>query len=176
MSHGAGTAALLLLLGLIAGCGGGDGSADRSSDSSSPVTSISSGGAGAGERCDFPRVRPAHLPWIEAGHPLPAPSRERFDDYAKLTWRAGDSSLQLWRVDELLGGPGEPAPRLPNGAEGYLYESESDEDVANWAIVWADPQADGCNQTTLALHSRSLSKRNGKEEILRIAGSLTEEP
>jgi hypothetical protein len=48
---------------------------------------------------------------------------------------------------------------------GYLYESESDADIADWAIVWADAQEDGCNQTALDLYDPSLTKQEGKQEF-----------
>ena len=83
----------------------------------------------------------------------------------------------FWRVNGPLGGPGEPAPSLPNGAVGYLYEATgTDEDIAAWAIVWADPQGDGCNETTLSLYSPSLTKQEGKRQILRLAASLKNAP
>ena len=147
-------------------------SASRSaSDSTEASTSFDE--TRSSGRCDFPPFRPASLPWLEPSQPVPAPSRERFEGYAQLDWHAGDSYVVLWQVSESLGGAGEPAPPLPNGAAGYLYEGSSDEDIAQWAIVWAEAQADGCNQTTLSLYSPKLTKLEGKEEILRLAASLT---
>jgi hypothetical protein len=170
----AGTAILLLLL--VASCSEDAEPPSSRSDSGPVATSLSSDDAEASGRCEFPRLRPAYLPWVEAGQQLPAPSRERFAGYATLNWHADNSSyVQLWRVNGLLGGPGEPAPPLPNGAEGYLYESASDEDIADWAIVWADAQADGCDQTTLTLYGPSLTKQEGKREILSLAATLSDE-
>jgi hypothetical protein len=147
------------------------------SPSGSAQTSLSSDDERASGRCEFLPFRPAQLPWLKAGEPVPPPSRERFEGYAQLAWSARDSSyLVFWRVNEPLGGPGEPAPSLPNGAVGYLYESSTDEDIAAWAIVWADPQGDDCNQTTLSLYSPSLTKQEGKRQILRLAASLRDEP
>jgi hypothetical protein len=149
-------------------------SANRSAAGSTETsTSSETGGAG---RCDFPSFRPAFLPWLEPSRPVPAPSRERFAGYAQLDWHAGDSYIVLWRVSESLGGAGEPAPPLPNGAVGYLYDGSSDEDIAQWAIVWADARADGCNQTTLVLYSPNLTKQVGKQQILKFAATRREEP
>jgi hypothetical protein len=80
--------------------------------------------------------------------------------------------IAMWRVDDDLGGRGDSAPPLPNGAKGYLYESGSDADVADWGIVWSDPLEDGCNQTALTLFLPSLSKAEGRREILHVAESL----
>jgi hypothetical protein len=169
------TATLLIVLMLAVGCGDEAGQPSSRSSSGSAETPPSSDGGGLG-RCDFPPFRPAQLPWLKAGQPPPPPSRERFEGYAQLAWSARDSSyLVLWRVNEPLGGPGDPAPSLPNGAVGYLYESSTDEDIAAWSIVWADPQEDGCNQTTLSLYSPSLTKQEGKRQIVRLAASLRSE-
>jgi hypothetical protein len=124
----------------------------------------------------FPSVSTRRPSVAQSRTALPAPSRERHAGYAQLAWHGRNSSyVLLWRVNEPLGGPGGPAPSLPNGAEGYLYESESDEDIADWAIVWADAQEDGCNQTALLLYDPSLTKQEGKQEILRLAATLREE-
>jgi hypothetical protein len=157
---------------LLAACGADEGGRPVSSS-----TSSRSQAAGVAGRCDFPPFRPASLPWLEPGQPIPAPtSQDRFEGYAQLAWHAGASYLVLWRVNQELGGPGEPAPPLPNGAEGYLYEGSSDEDIAQWAVVWADVQADGCNQTTLSLVSPRLTKQEGKQEILQLTATLREAP
>lgn len=84
------------------------------------------------------------------------------------------NAVDLWRVDEDLGGPGKRVPPLPNGAVGYLYESASEEDVAEWAIVWSDPLSDACNQTALRLFMGQKSKAEGIREIRAVARSLVE--
>lgn len=170
-------AKLLILLLVIAGCAEDEAIPPSSRSPSGPAaTSVTSGDAGVARQCDFPPFRPADLPWLKAEQALPFPSRERHAGYAQLAWHGRASSyVLLWRVNESLGGPGEPAPFLPNGAEGYLYESESDEDIADWAILWADAQDDGCNQTALVLYDPSLTKPEGKREILRLAATLREE-
>lgn len=171
-------AAMLLIATVLAiGCSRDEAATSTSrSASGSTETSTSSDETGSSNRCDFPPFRPASLPWLEPSQPVPAPSPERFAGYAQLDWHAGDSYVVLWRASESLGGAGEAAPSLPNGAVGYLYEGSSDEDIAQWAIVWADAQADGCNQTTLSLYSPKLTKLEGKEAILRLAGSLRMPP
>ena len=172
------TAKLLALLVMAAGCAEGEAEPPSNRSPSGPAdTSLSSyDGGGSRRGCDFPPFRPAYLPWLKAERRVAPPSRERHAGYAQLAWYGPASSyVLLWRVNELLGGPGEPAPSLPNGAEGYLYESESDEDIADWAIVWADAQDDGCNQTTLSLYSSSLTKQQGKREIMRLAARLRED-
>jgi hypothetical protein len=78
----------------------------------------------------------------------------------------------MWRVDSDPPGPGDSAPPLPNGAKGHLYHSESAADVADWGIVWSDPLEDGCNETALTLFLPSLSKAEGRREILHVAESL----
>jgi hypothetical protein len=45
-------------------------------------------------------------------------------------------------------------------------------DVADWGIVWSDPLEDGCNETALTLFLPSLSKAEGRREILHVAESL----
>jgi hypothetical protein len=171
------TAKLLILLVVVGGCAEDEAVPPTNRSPSGPAdTSPSSDDAEVSGRCDFPPFRPAYLPWLKAEQPLPAPSRERHAGYAQLAWHGRDSSyVLLWRVSELLGGRGQPAPSLPNGAEGYLYESESDEDIADWAILWADAHDDGCNQTALLLYDPRLAKQEGKQEILRLAATLTEE-
>jgi hypothetical protein len=62
-------------------------------------------------------------------------------------------------------GPGrtrEPSPASAGRAKGYLYESESDADVADWGIVWSDPLEDGCNETALTLFLPNRSKAEGR--------------
>jgi hypothetical protein len=168
--------ALLVSVTSIAACGGDAGSPSSGPQTEATKTSTTSGGATGRGHCDFPALRPAYLPWLDAGQPVPAPSHERFEGYAQLDWREGRSYVLLWRVNELMGGPGEPAPSLPNGAEGYLYESSTDEDIGWWSISWADVQADGCNETALVLYSPRLTKQEGKREILQLAATLREEP
>ena len=160
----------------VLGCGGESASTPTDSRPEMKGTASDSGGATPSGRCQFPRLRLAYLPWLPKGQPVPEPSRERFEGYAQLDWHDGMSYVLLWRVNETLGGPGELAPSLPNGAEGYLYAGSSDEDVAQWAIVWGDARADGCNQTTLSLYSPTLTKQEGKQEILGLASTLTESP
>jgi hypothetical protein len=163
---------------LAAGCGV---SADRtaatstvrSADSSSPSLEQEASGA-----CDYPSVSPRYLPWLDPGESVPSPTQERFEGYAHLYWSPAaqpaweGSYVAMWRVDDDLEGPGDSAPPLPNGAKGYLYESESDADVAYWGIVWSDPLEDGCNQTALTLFLPRLSKAEGRREILLVAESL----
>jgi hypothetical protein len=169
-------AALLMSVTSIAGCGGEAGSPSTGPQTEATETSTTSAEASGRGRCDFPALRPAYLPWQMAGEPVPAPSKERFAGYAHLFWSDGEASyVALWRVRQVFEGPGEPAPSLPNGAEGYLYEGSSDEDIAQWHIVWADVQADGCNKTTLVLNSPRLTKQEGKRAILQLAATLREE-
>jgi hypothetical protein len=162
---------LLTILVLAVGCGN-DEAAPRPD---AAATATDPDAAGVSGRCDFPPFRPTYLPWLEPGEPIPVPGRDRFAGYAQLGWHASDAYVVLWRVSDTMGGPGEPAPALPNGAEGYLYEGSSDEH-ADWAVIWADVQADGCNQTTLSLVSRRLTEQEGKKAILRIAATLAEAP
>jgi hypothetical protein len=82
----------------------------------------------------------------------------------------------MWRVNGDFAEPGGPPPPLPNGAEGYLYYSESGADVADWGIVWSDPLDDGCTQTTLTLFLPNLSEAAGQREILHVAESLAPQP
>jgi hypothetical protein len=132
--------------------------------------------------CDFPSVRPGYLPWLGPGESVPSPTQERFEGYAHLYWSPTDrlewegSYVAMWRVDGDGAGPGLAAPPLPNGATGYLYESGSGDDVADWAIVWSDPLEDGCTETALALFVPSLSRTEGQREILRMAESLASPP
>ena len=134
--------------------------------------------ANASGVCDFPSVSPGYLPWLGLGESIPSPTQERFEGYAHLSWSPVDrpewegSYVAMWRVDGDLGGPAGPTPPLPNGAVGYLYESESGDDVADWGIVWSDPLEDGCTQTALTLFLPNLSKAEGQREILRVAESL----
>jgi hypothetical protein len=143
-----------------------------------PAAPLPSPGANASGVCDFPSVSPGYLPWLGPGESVPSPTQERFEGYAHLSWSPVDrpawegSYVAMWRLDGDLGGPAGPAPPLPNGAMGYLYESESGDDVADWGIVWSDPLADGCNQTALTLFLPSLSRAEGQREILHVAESL----
>jgi hypothetical protein len=149
----------------------------RSGGASSPSPERQASGA-----CDYPSVSPRYLPWLAPGESVPSPTQERFEGYAHLYWSPADrpawedSYVAMWRVDEDPPGPGDSAPPLPNGAKGYLYESESDADVADWGIVWSDPLADGCNETALTLFVPSLSKAEGRREVLHVAESLAPRP
>lgn len=144
-----------------------------------PTTSPHPVGTGV---CDFPSVSPRYLPWLGPREGVPSPLQERFEGYAHLSWSPADQPawegayIAMWRVDGDMGGPADPAPPLPNGATGYLYESENDADVADWGIVWSDPLEDGCNQTALTLFLPNLSKAEGQREILRVAESLAPLP
>jgi hypothetical protein len=147
-----------------------------------PPSSPPSPGANASAVCDFPSVSPGYLPWLGPGESVPSPTQERFEGYAHLYWSPHDrpawegSYVAMWRVDADMGGPGKTAPLLPNGATGYLYESGNDDDVADWGIVWSDPLENGCNQTALTLFLPSLSKAEGRREILTVAESLAPQP
>jgi hypothetical protein len=163
---------------LAASCGGpadrtGATSTVRSADASSPSVEKQASGA-----CDYPSVSPRYLPWLGPGESVPPPIQERFEGYAHLYWSPADqpawegSYVAMWRVDADPAGPGDPAPPLPNGAKGYLYESGSGADVADSGIVWSDPLEDGCNQTALTLFVPRLSKAEGRREILQVAESL----
>jgi hypothetical protein len=168
-------AMLPTILVLAVGCGDDEAAPPGASLSGSTATATDSDEAEGSGRCDFPPFRPTYLPWLEPGEPVPAPGLDRFAGYAQLEWHASNAYVVLWRVSDTMGGPGAPAPALPNGAEGYLYEGSSDEH-ADWALVWADVQADGCNQTTLSLVSHRLTEQEGKEAILRIAATLAAVP
>jgi hypothetical protein len=142
-----------------------------------PASPHPSPGATSG-LCDFPSVLPGYLPWLSPGESVPSPLPERFEGYAHLYWSAADrpewegSYVAMWRVDADGAGPGETAPPLPNGATGYLAYSQSGDDVADWGIVWSDPLEDGCTETVLTLFLPSLSKAEGRREILHVAESL----
>jgi hypothetical protein len=167
---------LLTILVLAVGCGDDEAPPPSSASPLGPaVASTDSDEAEGSGRCDFPSFRPTYLPWLAPGEAVPAPGFDRFAGYAQLEWHAGNAYVVLWRVSDVIGGPGDPAPALPNGAEGYLYEGSSDEH-ADWAVVWADVQADGCNETTLSVVSRRLTEQEGKDAILRIAATLEEAP
>lgn len=147
-----------------------------------PAAPPPSPGANASGLCDFPFVSPGYLPWLGPGESVPSPTQERFEGYAHLYWSAADrpewegSYVAMWRVDADGAGPGGTAPPLPNGATGYLYHSESGDDVADWGIVWWDPLEDGCTETALVLFLPSLSKAEGQREILHVAESLAPPP
>jgi hypothetical protein len=169
---------VMLLTVLTVGCGGLRESPPKARPGSQPSTAPSV----PGSPCAYPSVRPSYIPWLAPGAPVPEPVRDRSWGAATLLWHTGGTPrpgadvnyLSLWRVNDDLGGPGAPAPDLPNGTRGFLYESESDDDVADWAIVWADSGADGCNQMTMTLFMGQSSKEEGRHAIIEVARSLVE--
>lgn len=151
------------------------------------------------EVCDFPGYRPTYLPWLEPGDPVPEPERQLTSagggpqgldpGYAILVWGFGDIStpggprlegtLSLWRSTENIGAlPIDPAvPRLPDGAQGRFYDGKG----GDWSIVWRDvpsgvPYGDPCSETVLGLTMPHLASAEQREELIKVARSLTSEP
>ncbi len=158
----------------------------------------SQGGNPVAEVCDFPGYLPTYLPWLEPGDPVPEPERQLTSagggpqgldpGYAILVWGFGDIStpggprlegtLSLWRSTENVGAlPIDPAvPRLPDGAQGRFYQGEGED----WSIVWRDvpsgvPYGDPCSETVLGLTMPHLVSAEQREELIKVARSLTSE-
>jgi Tol biopolymer transport system component len=148
------------------------------------------------EICDFPSVRPTHLPWLAPGELIPDPEMGLSADgggpqgldpgYATLSWANGDvtnpgsspdiGAVHLWRATQSVGSfPVDPVvPPLPDGSTGRLHLSEGG--GADWSIVWGGPPPDAadddCSETTLVVYFPNLTAAEGKQEILAIARSL----
>jgi DNA-binding beta-propeller fold protein YncE len=131
--------------------------------------------------CDYPDVRPLYIPWVAAaGEAVPPPMEGTEDADAVLRWESNDSAsdrshVTLWRSLQATVPHGNPslipAPPLPDGTRGVLYQAVTSDE--QWLIVWPDqsPEAhpDDCAETALSV----TLPYPGLGEILKIALSLT---
>jgi hypothetical protein len=162
---------------LAASCGSESRESERPPEVTSSVQTQKAGSDGSVE-CPFPTILPTYLPWLQAGEEVPAPYKDRFEaGEAHLAWVPDGKHralVTLRRYTGERGGPGGAVPVTYDGAEGFLYVGEGAEsaNIAYVAIVWH--HRDGpCNMTALALDAPQLSLDEGKEEIRKIAESLT---
>lgn len=131
--------------------------------------------------CEFPQMRPAYLPWVPAEEPIPSPSRERFEGYALLSWKAPageqEGGVTLWRVttDPYNTGTTSAVEVQVSigGVKGLLFRGEGGgPNHADWTIMWENGE-DQCNRIALSLDLTGISMEEGRDVILEIARSLT---
>jgi hypothetical protein len=127
------------------------------------------------EPCRPPSVRPAYLPWVEPGQPIPPPT-ESYDaeiDRAQLSWAdpnrpPGQAGVGLTVYPHApMGNWGEETDVVVEGVAGRLHSQDEGGLVG---ISW-DLSA-RCNYMELALAAPGSSKDLAIQELMRIARSL----
>jgi hypothetical protein len=128
------------------------------------------------QKCRPPTVRPAYLPWIEPGEPLPPPI-ESYDaeiDRAQLSWTnpnhpPGQAGVGLTIYTHTpMGNLGEETDVLVDGIAGRLHREDEGGLIG---ISWSFNRSE-CNHLELALAAPDLSRSVAIQELLRVARSL----
>ncbi|MDP9225750.1 MAG: hypothetical protein M3P18_18305 [Actinomycetota bacterium] len=130
--------------------------------------------------CLFPQMRPTYLPWVATTEAIPAPSTDRFEGYALLSWRApggAKEGLTLWRVTtdpyDTDTTSAEEVPVIIGGDKGSLFAGEAGgPNRADWTIMWESGTAE-CNRLALSLELTGVSMVDGHDLILKVARSLS---
>jgi hypothetical protein len=132
------------------------------------------------DRCPFPTETPGYLPWLDEREQVPPGKKDAVDGEVRLVW-VPDLSRHVWAGSYVLLrrlaadriGAGERANVSYDGIPGAFAESESSASVADVGIAWQS-KGTGCNTTILNFFSPQLGRAEGKEEVKRIARSLSE--
>jgi hypothetical protein len=169
--------AFLVVFGLafLAGCGGSSSSDDVVGGSGSP-TSSSPSSVPDSEHCEPPPVEPTYLPWIARGEAIPEPEVSKGpDDATTLKWVRPDSpdpSYVLLRRTSIRtgGGLGDEVPvSIPDVQSAQFYEGE----VAGMAFLVWDTGELSCGEIGLQLVATDMTRAQARDEILKVAKSLT---
>ncbi|MDP8956269.1 MAG: hypothetical protein M3N24_04830 [Actinomycetota bacterium] len=133
-------------------------------------------------RCKAPPFRPAYLPWLKPGEPLPSPRATREGRNFGLTWFKDERKQYdapyvglVTEYESVFGGAEGLVhfERTPvRGKSGYIV-SVGDPGVGELALTWQE-QAGPCGWFTIYLLDRKHGEQQAEEEIKRIAHSLAE--